>query len=47
MPAELAHGPALLDELRWGARTGEAGRLETAEPLFPRIETEAEAPAAG
>jgi methionyl-tRNA synthetase len=40
-------GPALLDELRWGARTGEAGRLATAEPLFPRIETEAEAPAAG
>jgi methionyl-tRNA synthetase len=40
-------GPALLDELRWGARAAEAGRLTTAEPLFPRIETEAEAPAAG
>jgi methionyl-tRNA synthetase len=33
-------GPALLDELRWGAHAGEAGRLATAEPLFPRIETE-------
>jgi methionyl-tRNA synthetase len=40
-------GPALLDELRWGARAGEAGRLGAAEPLFPRLETEAAAPAAG
>jgi methionyl-tRNA synthetase len=40
-------GPALLEELRWGARAAEAGRLETAEPLFPRIETEAATPSAG
>jgi methionyl-tRNA synthetase len=40
-------GPALLDELRWGARAGESGRLGAAEPLFPRIETEASSPAAG
>jgi methionyl-tRNA synthetase len=40
-------GPALLDELQWGAHADQAGRLATAEPLFPRIETEAAAPAAG
>jgi methionyl-tRNA synthetase len=40
-------GPALLEELRWGARAGEPGRLAAAEPLFPRIETEAATPAAG
>jgi methionyl-tRNA synthetase len=33
-------GPALADELRWGAHAGEKGRLAAAEPLFPRIETE-------
>jgi methionyl-tRNA synthetase len=36
-------GPPLLDELRWGAHAGEAGTLTTAEPLFPRLETETEA----
>jgi methionyl-tRNA synthetase len=40
-------GPALLEELRWGAHDGQPGRLTTAEPLFPRLETEAETPAAG
>ena len=40
-------GPALLDELVWGAHAGDAGRLGAAEPLFPRIEAEAAAPAAG
>ncbi|HJX67859.1 MAG TPA: methionine--tRNA ligase [Candidatus Limnocylindrales bacterium] len=40
-------GPSLLDELRWRAHAGEPGRLATAEPLFPRIETEAATPAAG
>jgi methionyl-tRNA synthetase len=35
-------GPALLDELRWGAHAGEAGTLAAPEPLFPRIEIEAE-----
>ena len=33
-------GPALLDELRWGAHAGETGRLTAAEPLFPRLEAE-------
>ncbi len=40
-------GPSLLDDLRWGARAGEAGKVTTPEPLFPRIETEAATPAAG
>jgi methionyl-tRNA synthetase len=40
-------GPALLEELRWGAHAGEAGRLATAEPLFPRLEPEAVTPATG
>jgi methionyl-tRNA synthetase len=40
-------GPALLDELRWGAHAGQAGRLATPEPLFPRLETEAATPTAG
>jgi methionyl-tRNA synthetase len=31
-------GPALLDELRWGAHLGEAGTLGTPEPLFPRLD---------
>jgi methionyl-tRNA synthetase len=34
-------GPPLLDELRWGAHAGEAGRLGAAVPLFPRLEAEA------
>jgi methionyl-tRNA synthetase len=38
-------GPALLDELRWGAHVDEIGQLAAPEPLFPRIETEAAAPA--
>jgi methionyl-tRNA synthetase len=40
-------GPALLDDLRWGARAGETGKVAAPEPLFPRIETEAATPAAG
>jgi methionyl-tRNA synthetase len=36
-------GPPLLDELRWGGRTGEAGTLTDAQPLFPRLDTETEA----
>jgi methionyl-tRNA synthetase len=35
-------GPAILDQLRWGARAAEAGKLAAPEPLFPRIEIEAE-----
>jgi len=33
-------GPPLIDELRWGAHGGDAGRLEAAEPVFPRLDTE-------
>lgn len=40
-------GPALLDELRWGAHEGESGRVAVAEPLFPRIEAESATPAPG
>jgi methionyl-tRNA synthetase len=35
-------GPALLSELGWGGHAGEIGRLAAPEPLFPRIEVEAE-----
>jgi methionyl-tRNA synthetase len=34
-------GLPILDQLRWGARAGEAGRVGAAEPLFPRLEAEA------
>ena len=34
-------GPPILDALRWGARADEPGQVGTAEPLFPRLETEA------
>jgi methionyl-tRNA synthetase len=34
-------GPAILDELAWGAHANEAGRVTAAEPLFPRLEAEA------
>jgi methionyl-tRNA synthetase len=40
-------GPPLLDELRWGAHGGQPGRVGPAEPLFPRLETEAVETAAG
>ena len=40
-------GPPILDQLRWGARAGETGRVGAAEPLFPRLETEAVDSAAG
>jgi methionyl-tRNA synthetase len=40
-------GPALLEELGWGAHAAEAGRLAAAQPLFPRIEIEAATPATG
>ncbi len=39
-------GPALLDELRWGAHAGEPGTLTAPHPLFPRLDTE-DAPPAG
>ena len=44
-------GPPVLEELTWGARAGESGRVTDPRPLFPRLETEAatdaEAAAAG
>jgi len=36
-------GPPVLDELRWGAHAGEPGRLAAPEPLFPRLDVDAEA----
>ena len=36
-------GPPLATELRWAAHADVAGTLGAAEPLFPRLETEAEA----
>ena len=36
-------GPPILDELAWGARAGEAGRVAAPEPLFPRLDAETEA----
>jgi methionyl-tRNA synthetase len=36
-------GPRLLDELAWSARAGEPGRVTAPEPLFPRLDLEAEA----
>jgi methionyl-tRNA synthetase len=35
-------GPPILDDLAWGARAGEAGRVTAPEPLFPRLEVETE-----
>ena len=42
-------GPPILDELAWGAKAAEAGRVTaTPTPLFPRLEAEgAETEAAG
>jgi methionyl-tRNA synthetase len=36
-------GPPILEELRWGAHATEPGRLAAAEPLFPRLDVDAEA----
>jgi methionyl-tRNA synthetase len=33
-------GPPILDQLQWGARAGETGRVAAPEPLFPRLESE-------
>jgi methionyl-tRNA synthetase len=37
-------GPPIGAELVWAAHAGERGRVGTAEPLFPRLDVEAEAP---
>jgi hypothetical protein len=36
-------GPPILDELAWGAHADTAGRVSAPEPLFPRLEAEADA----
>jgi hypothetical protein len=33
-------GPPIETELAWGAHAGEAGRLGTPQPLFPRLDVE-------
>ncbi len=33
-------GPAVLEELAWGAHAAEPGRIGSATPLFPRLESE-------
>jgi len=37
-------GPSILEELEWGAHAHEPGRLTAAEPLFPRLDAEADVP---
>jgi methionyl-tRNA synthetase len=37
-------GPPILDQLVWGARAGESGRVTAPEPLFPRLDVDTEAP---
>jgi methionyl-tRNA synthetase len=38
-------GPPILDNLEWGARAREAGRVTAPKPLFPRLDVEAPAEA--
>jgi methionyl-tRNA synthetase len=40
--ADGTGGPPILDQLVWGARAGEAGRVTAPEPLFPRLDLEPE-----
>ena len=35
-------GPPLLQQLAWGTRAGEAGRLASPEPLFPRLDVDSD-----
>jgi methionyl-tRNA synthetase len=37
-------GPPILDELTWGAKAAESGRLTAPEPLFPRLDVETVVP---
>jgi methionyl-tRNA synthetase len=41
--ADGTGGPPILEELVWGAKAGESGRVTTPEPLFPRLDVETEA----
>jgi methionyl-tRNA synthetase len=36
-------GPPILEQLAWGARAGEPGRVTAPEPLFPRLDVDTEA----
>ncbi len=47
VPAPPAQGPGLLGMLEWEAGFEPGGRVATAEPLFPRIDTESPAAAEG
>jgi methionyl-tRNA synthetase len=40
--ADGTGGPPILDQLAWGARAGEPGRVTAPEPLFPRLDIETE-----
>ena len=35
-------GPPIFDELTWGARAAEPGRVSAPEPLFPRLDVDAD-----
>jgi len=39
-------GPPILDELAWGRHAGTPGSVTPPQPLFPRLESEAESPSA-
>ncbi|MGZ6315038.1 MAG: methionine--tRNA ligase [Candidatus Limnocylindrales bacterium] len=47
VPVPPAHGPGLLRLLEWEAGFEPGGRVATAEPLFPRIDTDSPAAAEG
>ena len=36
-------GPSILAELAWGAHAADDGRVTAPEPLFPRLDLEADA----
>jgi methionyl-tRNA synthetase len=42
--ADGTGGPPILEELAWGAKAGESGRVTAPEPLFPRLDVEVDAP---
>ncbi|MEA2613348.1 MAG: methionyl-tRNA synthetase [Chloroflexota bacterium] len=42
--ADGTGGPPILEALVWGAKAGESGRVTAPEPLFPRLDVEADAP---
>jgi len=39
----ISGGPPILEELAWGAHAADAGRVTAPEPLFPRLDVEADA----